>query len=678
MKLPIPALALVLVCVILPAPSRAAAASAGKRTRGEAAPEITTPSLLHELIDLEGLSRFPDPPFTCRQFSSYDRKSKSPREDWFANADCGQFLREEKVGERTEYVMVDAQGPGAIVRIWSANPKGTLRIYLDKAAAPVVEEKMTDFLSGKTAGFPFPIAHTVSRGWNAYFPIAYAEHCKITSDEPGFYYQVNYRTYAPGTRVRTFTAEDPEKWSEAVEAVVKGLSRPEELPRPGKEVEEQGHALVLPPKAEWKTRLSADSEGSAVCGLECAVSAENRAAALRGLLLEMDFDGFHTVSAPLGDFFGTAPGANPYASLPLEVKKDGTLVSRWWMPYRKEATLRLENLSKEKAEIRLKVRTVPAPFREETLYFHAKWRQERGIPTRPMRDWTFMTAEGKGVFVGDALYVANPVKNWWGEGDEKIYVDGEPFPSHFGTGTEDYYGYAWCCPELFTHAYHNQTRCDGPGNYGHTAVNRWHVADRIPFTRSFRFDMEVWHWKEVKIDYAVLCCWYATGSSTDDFPSPAADPENRVLHLLPPYQPHKVKGALEGESLEVLEKTGGNAVRQDTGETYSGEAQLWWRDAKPGDRLVLAFESPSAGRRRLYAVFTKAPDYGIHRLAVNGEPVKETFDLYKKGPWGPTKEIDLGAFDLAKGRNTLTVTIEGANPEAKPAYMFGLDYLRIE
>ena len=44
-----------------------------------------------------------------------------------------------------------------------------------------------------------------------------------------------------------------------------------------------------------------------------------------------------------------------------------------------------------------------------------------------------------------------------GEGDEKVYVDGETFPSHFGTGTEDYYGYAWgryepwinhpfCCP----------------------------------------------------------------------------------------------------------------------------------------------------------------------------------------------------------------------------------------
>lgn len=32
---------------------------------------------------------------------------------------------------------------------------------------------------------------------------------------------------------------------------------------------------------------------------------------------------------------------------------------------------------------------------------------------------------------------------WWGEGDEKLFVDGEKFPSTFGTGSEDYVGYAW-------------------------------------------------------------------------------------------------------------------------------------------------------------------------------------------------------------------------------------------
>src|SRR5678815_3493866 len=106
------------------------------------------------------------------------------------------------------------------------------------------------------------------------------------------------------------------------------------------------------------------------------------------------------------------------------------------------------------------------------------------------------------------MCIRDSVKDWWGEGDEKIYVDGESFPSHFGTGTEDYYGYAWSSSERFEHAYHNQPRCDGPGNYGNTAVNRWHIMDRIPFTKDFKFDMELWHWEpSCNVSMSDVCYW---------------------------------------------------------------------------------------------------------------------------------------------------------------------------
>src|SRR5262249_34722513 len=156
-----------------------------------------------------------------------------------------------------------------------------------------------------------------------------------------------------------------------------------------------------------------------------------------------------------------------------------------------------------------------------------------------------LTATGQGVFAGVAFSIANPVKAWWGEGDEKIYVDGETFPSHFGTGTEDYYGYAWSWPGTFQHAYHNQPRCDGPGNYGFTSVIRFHIMDRIPFTKSFKFDMELWHWTEsCKVDMSVVAYWYARPGGTDKFA--AIKPEDLVLPTLPPYTPPHVAGALEG------------------------------------------------------------------------------------------------------------------------------------
>jgi len=130
-----------LLCVLAPA----CTASAG---------EVTFGSLLGEMTDLERLSRFPDPAYTCRQFSSYDRRSTDPdvltAENWFANADRGHHLRVEESDGAQEWVMMDAQGPGTIVRIWSANPvdAGLIRVYIDAAPEPVIEMPMKDMLGG--------------------------------------------------------------------------------------------------------------------------------------------------------------------------------------------------------------------------------------------------------------------------------------------------------------------------------------------------------------------------------------------------------------------------------------------------------------------------------------------------------------------------------------------------
>ena len=152
---------------------------------------VSTSGLLDDMTGLAGMAEFPDPPYTCKQFSSYDRAAKSPAENWFANGDCGNYLRVEQRSGRKEYVMMDAAGPGAVVRIWSANPAGTLRIYLDEAETPALEATMVDLLGGKFAGLPRPLAGEYSKGWNLYFPLPYAKHCKITSDAGNFYYHVN-------------------------------------------------------------------------------------------------------------------------------------------------------------------------------------------------------------------------------------------------------------------------------------------------------------------------------------------------------------------------------------------------------------------------------------------------------------------------------------------------------
>ncbi|HXT95498.1 MAG TPA: DUF2961 domain-containing protein, partial [Polyangia bacterium] len=154
------------------------------------------------------------------------------------------------------------------------------------------------------------------------------------------------------------------------------------------------------------------------------------------------------------------------------------------------------------------------------LLFHAGWRPRAVLATRPFSDWHIGTVEGIGHQVGTMLDVENPPSaSWWGEGDEKISVDGEPFPSLFGTGTEDYFGFAWSTPETFAQAYHAQTRAPGAGFAGFFSMNRFHILDPIPFSRALRFDLELWHWTDTSIAADALLYWYARPGGHDDFPA---------------------------------------------------------------------------------------------------------------------------------------------------------------
>jgi hypothetical protein len=624
---------------------------------------ITTATLLDELVDLRRLAELPVPAYQTIQHSSYDRASKTPEDydGWFANGDRGQFIRIEERDGRKEGVMMEADGPGAIVRIWSANPNdgGTIRIYIDGAEKPVIETSMQGLLGGEYPGLPQPIAGMRARGWNLYFPIPYAKHCKVTG-EGNFYYHVNFRKYAPGTAVESFTAEDITRLEGKIKEVAERLTNVRVGGGPPADRVRKPFEATL---SGGKEVTLATLEGEkAICGLLFHITASDLPAAARATVLRISFDGKTTVECPLGDFYGSA-ALVPYESLPLGItdRKPSDLWCHWWMPFRKNAKISVRNLGSQTVQINGAVATVPYEWTDNTLYFHAKWRIERDLPARPFTDWAHLEAKGAGRFVGGTLHIINNLREWWGEGDEKIYVDGEKFPSHFGTGTEDYYGYAWCSPERFVHAYHNQPACQGPG---------------IPFTKSFKFDIENWHGTDrstARTTRAAASFWYAREGGSDFFKP--ITPEDVRFDTVPEYAVPIVKGAIEGEGMKVLEKTA-IVERQDLGDSYSRGAHLWWREGAPGDKLVLSFNAPRAGRQRVIAKLTKAYDYGIHQLSINGQKAGEPLDFYSQGL--TQVEVDLGEFDLKEGENTLTVEIVGANDKAEKKYMFGIDYLLLK
>ncbi|MBI4618456.1 MAG: DUF2961 domain-containing protein [Planctomycetes bacterium] len=633
-----------------------------------AAEPVTLESLLAEMTDLDRLARPPEPGTKLVQFSSYDRASKSSADPagWFANGDAGNYLRVERMDGEDWSVLADAEGPGAIVRIWSANPAGTVRIWLDGAREPAIDAPFADLLTGKVEPFGEPLAGERSRGCNLYFPIPFARRCLVATSMGGQFFHVDVRRFAPGTEVETLTRPG---LAAASAAILQARERLRTLP---------GRLL-----GEWEATIDLAEggyttfEGAGVVeDIELTLSGAASEEALRNHTLSVWWDGEQepSVWAPLGDFFATAPGLTTYGSLPVRVSDEGRVaVCRFPMPFARSARIEVVRESSEPLQGRLRITARHDKSAADRLRFHAWWRGAPKLPTRPMCDWTVLAGEGEGRLVGVALFVANPVAAWWGEGDEKVFVDGEAFPSIFGTGTEDYFGYAWCDPALFEHAYHGQSRCDGPGNRGYTAVRRFHILDDIPFHEKIRFDLEVWHWAQVEMGYATLAYWYARPGFRHSFePATAKD---RAIPEIPPMR--RVEGALEGEILRVLEATSGNAGPQDMeafGDGWSGGAHLWWRDAGPGDRLRLAFESEGEGKKMLVLALTRAPDYGIVRVALDGEALGDPIDLYAPRV-EPAEPIELEV-RLSRGTHELAVTIEGSNPAASPKnHMFGLDYL---
>jgi len=656
------------ITLAIAAPPTAETSSAGDR--------VTIDALLREMVDMERLAVVPPQGMECDQQSSYDRASVAPdKEGWFANGDAGQFIRQEQRDGRTEYVMAEMKGPGAIVRLWSANPDGggTIRIYVDDLNAPALEADFLALTSARMPAFPAPFSGRRSLGANLYFPIPYQERCKVTVDKPDLYYHVGYRTYPAGTQVEPFSMRALDGVRQTMHEVGQVLERPAVRFTTRGAQRRDKEALIAPGEA---VTLHESAGPSAIVRMEVRANVPKAQlfAAMRESLLTISFDDEREpcVWAPLGDFFGSTPGINPHESLPVGMRADGTCYCNWYMPFAKRARVVVRNESHDPVRLRFTVWTRSASWEPgQTLYFHAKWRNE-WLPAKPeFLDWPMLEASGRGRFVGVMLGVMNTQAGWWGEGDEKVWVDDDTFPSYIGTGSEDYFGYAWCNPTLFAHAYHNQSIVTGPGNFGYTAVARYHIFDDIPFQKRIKFYIE--KWDAADREYACTAYWYAAPGATDFFkPVPVA--QRRVRPLPEPFH---VKGALEGEKLEIARCTGGTTQVQDVGGAFSRGRHLWWLGPAEGSILELKVPVAQSGRYKVVLGMTKSWDYGIHQPLVNGKAVGDTVDLY--APQVTPFKVELGEFDVAAGQLLIGLRCVGTNPAAKPVnHMAGIDYVLLE
>lgn len=398
----------------------------------------------------------------------------------------------------------------------------------------------------------------------------------------------------------------------------------------------------------------------------------------RSMVLRMYWDGEEQpgVEAPIGDFFAVGHGIRKdLISSPVAISSEGRAYHCYWpMPFRKSVRITVSNDSEKPVDALYyiidwqQLPELPA----NTPYFHAQYRQETPCGED---DYLILDAEGQGHFVGTVLSVREREKSWFGEGDERFYIDGETVPSINGTGTEDYFGDAWGFREINRPSY-GVSLWEGYEIGDHGTAYRWHLQDPVPFKKSLKVTIEhkgVLFDEKGNVttgfglrhdDFYSVAFWYQTGRA-------------KRFAEIPPMAERLPKCArIEIEQLLPAPPPG--ASMQDIGEC-SGGKQILFQNADPKGRIDIPFEIAEAKPYLMSVGVLKSWDYGIFDVLIDGQPAAANQDLYN--PTVAAKEIRLGVRKLDAGKHTLTFQCRGNNPNARikdsqaPGYFLGADVI---
>jgi hypothetical protein len=219
---------------------------------------------------------------------------------------------------------------------------------------------------------------------------------------------------------------------------------------------------------------------------------------LRQLVFRIYWDGAEkpAVACPLGDFFGLGFGKYvEFKSAPVAIGGIKALNCYWPMPFAKGARLTLTNEGAQRVDncyFNIDYRLDDHPD-QEIRYFHTQYRQ--AYPAPKGKDYLILETNGSGHYVGCFMSVMANSNGWWGEGNDKFYVDGAAKPTIEGTGSEDYFCGAWDFQHAFWNPFNGVPYYDNPQKGGEkrgilNTCYRWHILDPVPFKKSLRFTIE--------------------------------------------------------------------------------------------------------------------------------------------------------------------------------------------
>ena len=258
-----------------------------------------------------------------------------------------------------------------------------------------------------------------------------------------------------------------------------------------------------------------------------------------------------SIEVPLGDFF--CNGWTDYCqvnSLPISVNPQSAFNSYWEMPFRKRARITIENLLDEDVQpLFYQVSYTLTEVPEDVGYLHAQWRRNNPLPYKEVHT-LLDNVKGMGHYVGAYMAWGSNNRGWWGEGEIKFYMDGDgEFPTVCGTGTEDYFGGAWCFghPDgeysAYTTPYLGMPQVIMPDGFYQSqqrfGLYRWHIQDPIRFEEELRVTIQAlgwrsnslrdnapfdeWRYLPLQDDIASTAFWYQSEPHADFPPLPDRD-----------------------------------------------------------------------------------------------------------------------------------------------------------
>lgn len=292
-----------------------------------------------------------------------------------------------------------------------------------------------------------------------------------------------------------------------------------------------------------ETRTIGDVQGPGIFKHIWITIASNEPHHLKKIVLRMYWDDEKTpsVEAPIGDFFGLGLGKYfLYESKFLSVGSQRALNCNFEMPFRKSAKVTITNEGNQPIDAFYynieweKHKSLP----ENAAYFHAQYRQ--ATPTKGWTsDWKYngdpqinnkenktgetnyviLEAQGHGQFVGVTHSIIQNQGDWWGEGDEMIFIDGAKDPQIHGTGAEDYYLGAWCyggcginpfgfAKPTFAYSEYGNPQNGGDDRGAQWTVYRYHSESPIVFNKSIKVTIEHGHANHRSDNYYTVAYWY--------------------------------------------------------------------------------------------------------------------------------------------------------------------------